>query len=416
MNNRKSQLPFFILVATLAASWVTNVTANPLTALGASVKNADFDINFRYRIETVDEKNPSKDALASTLKSRLTISLPQTQGWGGLIEADNVSVIGSDKYDSSRSTGKQDYSAVNDPEGTDLNQAYLRYTKGASTFTLGRQRLAHGNLRFIGNADWRQNEQTFDAATYKFSLDGWSLDYAYTWRVHRVYGGAGSSLPDAPDDRYSGGSQFLHLNKGLWSTAVYQLDWDDALAASSLSWWLSFNPKIKNLQLNISASLQADYGGNKINYDAPYYHISGTYPISDLLEASLGYEVLGSDGGKASYATPLAALHSYQGFADRFLDSGTADGLPQGIEDIYIGLGTRPGKLFFNLTWHYFKSQEGSLDYGTEIDGVIGYRFTDRIKLQFKYARYAADKPSLEAEVKWRLDTEKAWLMFNLEL
>lgn len=54
-----------------------------------------------------------------------------------------------------------------DPECTEANQAYLQMKLGTFTGIAGRQRVILDNARFIGNVGWRQNEQTYDAVTFK---------------------------------------------------------------------------------------------------------------------------------------------------------------------------------------------------------------------------------------------------------
>ena len=48
----------------------------------------------------------------------------------------------------------------------------------------------------------------------------------------------------------------------------------------------------------------------------------------------IGYELLGSDDGLKAFATPLATLHKFQGWTDKFL------GIPAGgIADAHIWAG-----------------------------------------------------------------------------
>ena len=78
-----------------------------------------------------------------------------------------------------------------DPEDTELNQAFVKYDwKDASTKIIaGRQRMKLDDDRFIGNVGWRQNEQTFDAVTFKSDLgDGVALLYSFIWDVNRIFG------------------------------------------------------------------------------------------------------------------------------------------------------------------------------------------------------------------------------------
>ena len=45
---------------------------------------------------------------------------------------------------------------VADPKGTEFNQAWARYAFENASGTYGRQRINHGNQRFIGGVAWRQ--------------------------------------------------------------------------------------------------------------------------------------------------------------------------------------------------------------------------------------------------------------------
>ena len=112
----------------------------------------------------MDDDAFTKDAWANTLRSRLTVAPKPINGFGVLVEVDDVRDIGADNFNDTRN-GVTDRPAVNDPEGTDLNQALLRYSGFPGTeVVIGRQRIERANQRFVGGVGWRQNEQTFDAA------------------------------------------------------------------------------------------------------------------------------------------------------------------------------------------------------------------------------------------------------------
>ena len=46
---------------------------------------------------------------------------------------------------------------VADPDGTEINQALLRYDHTKGNAVVGRQRINLDNQRFIGSVAWRQN-------------------------------------------------------------------------------------------------------------------------------------------------------------------------------------------------------------------------------------------------------------------
>ncbi len=66
----------------------------------------------------------------------------------------------------SGANGRSAYTAVIDPEGIELNRAWLGWEGERLGATLARQRLLFDNQRWTGNGGRRQNKQTFDAVSF----------------------------------------------------------------------------------------------------------------------------------------------------------------------------------------------------------------------------------------------------------
>ncbi len=129
--------------------------------------------------------------------------------------------------------------------------------------------------------------------------------------------------------------------------------------------------------------MQNDAGDNPVDYQADYVHLVGKGTVKGVT-LSAGYELLGADQAGVdadgapvfgSFKTPLATLHPFNGFADRFLV--TPD---KGLEDVYVSLGYAvpvPGAGPINTTviYHDFSTDEGSDDLGDEIDAVLAKGF-----------------------------------------
>ena len=111
--------------------------------------------------------------------------------------------------------------------------------------------------------------------------------------------------------------------------------------------------------------------------------------------------MLGADDNKGAFSTPLATLHSFQGFADKFL---TTPG--DGIEDVYASVFTNILGAKAGVIYHDFEADEGGANYGDEIDVVIAKQVHKNVHLLFKYANYNADD--------FGTDTEKAWLQLTI--
>ena len=147
------------------------------TSVSEMLTEGSTSLNFRYRYELVDLDGVASNANASTLKSRLTYKTAEYNGLTGVLEVDNVTVVGDEKY-KTPTNGLSGYPIVADPDGTDLNQLSLAYKADDFIATLGRQRILHGGQRFVGGVGFRQNEQTYDALTLSTkSLGSWTVNY-----------------------------------------------------------------------------------------------------------------------------------------------------------------------------------------------------------------------------------------------
>lgn len=363
-------------------------------------------LDFRYRFEGVEQDGKAEDAKASTLRSRLTLSSGTVKGFSGLIEFDNVSALGAEEYNST-SNGNTQYPVVADPTGTDINQVLVKYKTKETELNLGRQRIVHGTQRFVGGVAWRQNEQTYDGfrAVHKFS-DKLSLDYSYVGGVNRIFG---------PDDRpvqparWYGNNHFLlgtytvtpeHKLEGFAYLLDIEPDAKYGYAKTSNNstdtYGLGYTGKIGDLKLAMTYAHQTDAGESLQSYSADYYFAEASYDFK-VLQAKVGYEVLGSDNG-VGFKTPLATLHKFQGWADLFLVTPGA-----GIEDAYAGVSTKVGPVALMAQYHDFAAETGSQDYGTEVDLSATWKVSDQWSLQLKYADFSTDAVAY-------VDTSRTWL------
>lgn len=372
--------------------------ASPLDEAAAWLRGGEAALDFRYRFERVDQEGPRRDARASTLRSRLTLTSATVRGFTGQLEVDDLSTPGPERYDSLLLDNPHfgEAAVVADPPGTELNQAWLGYAEGPWTATLGRQRITHGGHRFLGNVGWRQNEQTYDALRLQYQEGALALDYAFLARVNRIFAGEGKS---AQPERFEGASHALlgsaALPVGTLSAFLYALDFDEAVALSTLTWGLAYDVQLGPLALSAAAARQTDHADNPDHYAAPYLFLEARYGAAPVTLVA-GYERLGSDGGERAFVTPLATLHKFQGWADQFLVT-PADGL----EDLYGGASAAVGPVKVGLYLHHFAADRGGEDYGSEVDWVITWPLHPRLSLELKYAAYDADA--------FATDTDKLW-------
>ncbi len=374
--------------ATASAPWVGALT------------DGDVKLHLRYRFESVDQDGIDKDASASTLKTRITYTTAPWQGFQGKLEFDDVTALGGEAYNST-ANGKGQYPVVADPAGTEVNQAWIRYSQEPFSVTAGRQRILLDNQRFVGGVGWRQNEQTYDGLSATFNpVENLDLFYAYVHNVNRIFGP--ENMLEAPD--FGGDIHLLNAAYdcdwlGRVSGYAYLLDFEDAAALSSATYGVRLDGKYKtgehSLLYTAEYAMQSDHGDNPASYDADYYHLVGGLALPQAT-FKVGYEVLGSDDG-VSFKTPLATGHAFQGFSDKFLLTP-----PDGIEDLYVSASTTVQGTKLTATYHDFSAETGGEDYGSEIDIVVARKFCDHYTAMLKYAKYSSDD--------YATDTDKLWL------
>lgn len=386
-------------LAVMAACTAVSVSAAETAS--SAFTAPELKMLFRYRLEAVDQDGLAENALASTLLSRFSLTQQFSHGWSAGGEFDYVAAIGDKNYNDSIN-GKTTYPLVADPAGADLNQAFVMYQSGEQTLKIGRQRINLANERFVGGVGWRQNEQTFDAVRYQASLSSeLKLDYSYSSKVNRVLGSK-SPQGDWSSDLHLLDLRYQPNSNHQLGVFVYQMEFDDALLVSNQTLGLDYQysqvlSQSSRYMLYGSYARQQDAGDNPNSYDAEYWTVEANLWL-DQWQSGLGVEVLGSDNS-IGFATPLATLHKFQGFADKFLTTPA-----NGIEDKYLKLGYKLDQLELMAFYHWLDAAEDEADYGKELDLQLSYNLNAQHAVLLKYADYQAN--SLHT------DTSKFWLQW----
>ena len=266
------------VVACVLAAGIPGGPAQAAGSLTEAFTQGKGSLAFRYRFEFVDQDSFSEDARASTLRLRLNFKTDDWNGFGAFAEFDYIGEIGWDDYNagSGNSPGKGEYPVVADPEGPDLNQAYLQWTNPSGTLLRGgRQRIIFDNARFIGNVGWRQNEQTYDAVYFQ-QKTGSGLDFqaAWIWQVNRIFG------DDVPAGENDGSIWLGNLSQewkdvGKLSGYFYDIDNDDVASYSTQTYGARFAGSRKMGGAAVGYALeyahQTEAHDNPVDYSADYY-------------------------------------------------------------------------------------------------------------------------------------------------
>ncbi|MDF2177401.1 alginate export family protein [Aliiglaciecola sp. CAU 1673] len=388
------------VLAALTSLMLAPSHADTMADIGQAITEGKAQVMLRYRTEYVDQEGINDTALASTLLSRFSFDSGSLNGLSVHLEADNVTSIGGETYNSTVN-GNTLRPVVADPTGTEVNQAYLAYQASGLTLSFGRQRINHDTQRFVGGVSWRQNEQTFDGYRLQYQpMSGTTLDYSYVYNVNRIFGEDSAAGDLGGDLHLLHASHQLNANHKL-NVFGYWLDFDTAAALSTQTMGFGYEGKFAGLILTASLAQQQEHGDSSKDYSADYHQLELSGPLASF-SWKLGYEFLGADNDGA-FITPLATLHKFQGFTDKFLNT-PADG----IEDIYAGIGTKLAGVKLDLSYHQFDSDRGSKDYGDEWNISAAYAINAKLGLLVKYAAYSADDLAT--------DTDKLWLMLTVNL
>lgn len=419
-------MKMFVLLPVVAACAFAGQQASAESdSIVDAVKNGKAGADFRLRYENVETDLDSHDsANALTLRSRLNYTTDTFKGFGVMLEMDDVTSI--DSVDYNDGVNGKNGPAIADPEGTEVNQAYLSYTYKDTGARYGRQRIILDNARFIGNVGWRQNEQTYDATSItNKSLPDTNLFASYMTNVNRIFGEdslvgdvhQSTTLLNASYDGFTWGkftgyaylldadpsSKQLGNNKNFdrWDTKTYGLRFAGNTDATDRI----------NVSYVAEYATQSDADDNPLSYDADYYNLEGGITFAGVT-VKLGTEVLEADGDDGFFITPMATLHKFQGWTDQFLGGGLGN-IDGGIEDVYLSVGGKVAGFKLLAVYHDFTSDDkgasgnSSDDLGSEIGFMVARKFGKNYGLQLKYSDYDADDHSVDTEKLWLTATAK---------
>lgn len=396
------------VIAGLAAAWI----AAPCWAAGVEVKPL---LDARLRWENVDQDGISKQADAVTLRARPGVQL-SSDGFSVLAEGEGTIPLVEHYF--SGLNAKTQYPLIPDPGNVEINRLQMQY-RGVKHLvaTAGRQRINIEDQRFVGSVGWRQNEQTFDAARVEYGTPkGFQADLTYAWSVRTIWGidGTGARPQASRGDNVFATASYP-TPYGRLTGFAFLVDQDNPILSgyqqSSQSYGVRFAgarplSKLVKLSYALSYARQSNYGHNPNDYRASYALAELGADVA-AFKLGAGYELLGADAGQAytSFQTPLATLHKFQGWADKFLVTP-----PNGIQDFYgqAGYGWKKvaGLDAVNalIVYHRFDSDRLSQHYGNEWDALLSAK-KGRWTVVAKLASYQADT--------FATDTRKLWLQLE---
>ena len=358
----------------------------------------------RLRYQTIDQDAFDQSAQALSLRFKLGLEFNIFEKSTALIEFEGSENFIEDFNDTLN--GQFDRPIISDPESFEINRFQFQTDIiNGTRLTLGRQNIALDDWRFIGQWDFRQNEQTFDAARIESKIGPGILDAAYIRRVQRQFGN------ESPIGEFEGDT--FTLNYGLITPLgrlvafYYGLDLETGPDEnrqsdfSSATTGVRINGRHKwtdwGLTWDGSVAHQTDFADNSNDYAAIYVaaNLGAEYRNFDV---AVKAERLGSDNGQA-VQTPLGTLHRLNGIADQFLRTPN-----EGLRDYSLSAGYKLRNMGIfedvrtRVSYHWFESDADNNNFGQEFDIELSAKWKN-IRFGLEYADYNANSFRSDAQV-----------------
>ena len=410
-----------------------SMAALPLMVGGLSVSASADGINvldnlklkgeIRPRYENVDDGTTNANANAYTARTKLSVTgdLLDVDGLSATVGVISVNNFGSHEYNWDNSgqytDGSNPYAKVVDPQKAMMSNAEINYTANNTTLHAGRGQVNLDNQRFIGTVGWRQLERSYDSV-FVANNSIKNLSVLAAW-VYGLQGVGSKPLPyqgPLSDNTYDTNTVLLHAAYTVMpELKVTAYDYMIADAHDTYGLALTGKTDVSGAKLNYRAEYakQKDasmniHGGPKAKADAYYYNLDLGANVNGIL-AGVNYEFLSganASGSKTAFSTPLATLHKFNGWADKFLTTPTG-----GLKDFNVRLGyTAKGLGKLLAVYHKFTADTkmgGLDDLGSEFDAVYVNKIpgVNNLNGLLKYADY-----SKGTVTRYTNDVKKVWV------
>jgi hypothetical protein len=392
--------------ALLAAAAAAQQTEPSTRSLAEALTGGKPSVYLRPRYEHVEQDNKPLNADALTMRTLLGYRTGTWYGLSAYFEGINVGHFGEQRYNDKSTVTNSPYPLVADPDGGDINQFYADYNGIPDTLVRGgRQSIKLDNVRFVGNVDFRQWMQVFNAVTVEnTSLPNTRLYAGYLMRERTT----ASTQRDINAPIFN--ARYTWMPGNMLIAYAYLQDQANTGQATGFA---DNSNKIVGLRADgaypvndiwkilytAEYAKQDDYSGGDPRIDASYYHLAIGAQRADLF-ARVEQERLSSNRGLYAFQTPLGTNHLFQGWADQFLVTPA-----QGLRDTYLAAGGKLFKAALYGEYHWFHSDVRDIDFGHELDIGITYPIARGLVGKFEYAEYRAGDA-----VSGKTDLRKIWL------
>lgn len=362
-----------------------------------------FQIHFSYEYSDLDNTADLDPAEGLIIRTRLGYRTADFKGMSAYLQFHNVSFLMDDF--SWPGGGNNSCYGIADPDGTRVHQAFVDFSLGEhAILRTGRQEINLDDARFIGDLDFRQNGQSFDAVKFTFTgIRNNEFSISYVTRVNTIL------LTHVQPDQLFLVHDTYKPNAKLSITAfAYLLDTKSEAVDSrdSATYGTRIVTDRGRFHLDFTYALQSDFADSE-QHDGDMIMATSTWKIGNWKIGGGANIFSGQDGDTLPFDTLCSSAHAFNGWADQFAGSNGGTVI-NGLQDVFVQAATTFQGIEFLTVFHWFDTtDENTYDgsYGTELDILFHKQFTKELSAQVKLAFYDAEdqenNPTVDENVLW---------------
>lgn len=278
---------------------------------------------------------------------------------------------------------------------------------------LGRQEIIYDDHRIFGNVGWAQQARSHDAFLFKITPnENHKVDIGIAYNAD-TQSGLDALYSNAAGYKtfqygwYHGNYDKFAVSFLLLNTGIEYLENEDTADENqTVDYMQTIGPRVTYKSRNISADASIYFQtGNSLDRSVTANYFAGNiyYKVNDEFKVGAGGEFLsGKDMDDTStdiksFAPLFGTNHKFNGWMDYFYVGNHANSV--GLTDIYFNVKYTKDKFFALLVPHFFSSAANVINgagdkmdnyLGTEIDFVLGYKFSKSINFNAGYSQMLA--------------------------
>ncbi len=420
MNTQTAQVLRRAAVVALAMGGLLTAAARTQAALDAQRITVGGEVRERYEFRSNADFDRSKGDTLSFVGSRIRLSV------GYEAAPDLLFFL---QMQDSRLFGGESTTASNE-KNLDLHQGYLTMKNlGPLTLTLGRQELAFGDHRLVGNFGWSNIGRSFDGLRLAYTAGSWRMD---VWGTStKQYGTNVGADPD-PTKESGDSQQFYGIYTAVKAASFsiepylfYLLDTGNpsgtaitdpaARGQNRVTAGLRVDGKIAEDAVDLTGEVAYQTGSMKARGTTPKSDISAsafavktgyTMPVTMKPRIGIEYDRASGDDDPSddkfkTFENLFPTNHPHYGYMDYV---GWRN-----MQDLRVSLGAKPTEVSgVSLDYHRFQLIEkadhwyrasgaifmttppgnSETDLGQELDVVASTVIKERFRLEAGYARF----------------------------